>query len=119
MVALQELTTAQLKRVVQIREQIELLEQKLNALLGGTAPKGRSGDPAAKRTKLAAGQPKIGAPPKWRLAHVKSPLDTLMDTAPTKKGGLTAAGRAKLAAATKAQWKARKKGALAPNAPAS
>ena len=114
-----DLTTSQLRQAIEIREQIDSLQEKLDVLLGGTAPKAESGDPAAKRTKPAAGHTRTDAAPVWHLAYVKSPLDTLLDGAPKKKGGITAAGRAKLAAAMKARWAAKKKGAPTPNASAS
>lgn len=112
------LTTAQLKEAVQIRERIEALQAKLDALLGNREPKAMSGAPTAKRTKDAARREKVGAAPAWHLAHVRSPLDTLFDAAPKKKGAITPEGRAKLSAAMKARWAARKKGEPTLNAPA-
>ena len=103
MTAFQDLTTAQLKQAIRIREQIELLQQQLSALLGGTAPRTTPNDPAAKHTPPAAGQTKTDAAPNWRLAHVRSPLDTLMEAAPRQTSGLTATGRAKLSAVMKAR----------------
>ena len=87
MATFHDLTSAQLKQAIQLREQIEVLQAKLNALLGGTAPDAKSGDFTAGRTKPAASRGGTGTAPVWRFAHVRSPLDTLMDAAPTKKGG--------------------------------
>ena len=111
-----DLTTAQLKQAVQIREQIESLQEKLDALLGGTtssspAPtKGKRFVSAATKKKMAAAQQARYA--KFKSATSKAPVQVVTK----KKGGITAAGRAKIAAAMKARWAARKKGASAPNA---
>ena len=51
-------------------------------------------------------------------AKAGSPKKPAPVPAAKKKGGLTEEGRAKLAAAMKARWAARKKGGAAPNAPA-
>lgn len=125
-----DLTTAQLKQAVQMREQIEALQEKLDALLGGKSsdtPKKKLGRPKGKRTMSAAGRAKIAAAQKARWAKINSTSSAKASSkklapakpSPTKKGGITAAGRAKLAAAMKARWAAKKKGAPAPNASAS
>ncbi len=127
-----ELSTAQLRQALQLREQIEVLQRKLGALLGGersaAAPataktKKPVGRPAGKRTMSAEGRAKIAAAQKARWAKTKetsaAPAAKNGAKAPKKKGTITAAGRAKLAAAMKARWAARKKGAPALNAPAA
>ena len=108
MATFHNLTSAQLKQAIQLREQIEELQAKLSALLGGAAPNAKSDHPAAKRTK-AAGRGEVGAAAAWHLAHVKSPLGTLCDAAPKKEEPITPEGRAALSAAMKARWAARKK----------
>ena len=128
-----ELSTAQLRQALQLREQIEVLQRKLGALLGG----GRSasvaataktkkpvGRPAGKRTMSAEGRAKIAAAQKarWAKTNETSAAPAAKNggaKAPKKKGTITAAGRAKLAAVMKARWAARKKGAPALNAPAA
>ena len=129
MLTFHELSSAQLRQALQLREQIETLQQKLSALLGG-APSAR---PAAektkrsrvpvkgKRTMSAEARAKIGAAAKARWAKVKAPAAPAAKRAPgksKKKGLITPEGRAKLSAAMKARWEARKKGAPAPNASA-
>lgn len=120
-----ELTIAQLKQAVLIREQIETLQGKLASLLGGTAPSAKT-SPATvegKRTRSAATRKKMAVAQQARRAKTKekpAPAKSAPGkAAPEKKGGLTEEGRAKLAAAMKARWTARKKGAPAPNASAS
>ena len=63
---------------------------------------------------------RIGAAATARWAKLRgkaAPVKTSAPETSKKKGGLTAAGRAKLAASMKARWAARKKGAAAPNSP--
>ena len=131
-----ELSTSQLRQALQLREQIETMQQKLDALLGGggTGPavraKGEVGRPKGKRTMSADARARIAAAATARWARIKgkaapakatakaAPAKTVAKTAPTKSSGLTPEGRAKLAAAMKARWAARKKAASAP-APAA
>ena len=127
MATFHDLTTAQLKQAVKIREQLEALQAKLTALLGGAATS--SGLTKGRRTMSAATKKKMAAAQQARWAHVRSPADepvkpvtkkaSPVPMVARKKGGITAAGRAKLSAAMKARWAARKKGAPAPNAPAN
>ncbi len=118
-----DLTTAQLKQAVQIREQIESLQEKLDTLLGGAGPVAKAkqipGQPKARRKFSAATIEKMRAAQRARYAKLKgSPAKAPVQMVAKKKGGITAAGRAKLAAAMKARWAARKKGAPASNASA-
>ena len=115
MATFHELTTSQLKQALQIREQIETLQQKLETLLGGTAPaakaKQKVSTPARKRTMSEAGRAKIAAAQKARWANAKGKSSpTTAKTAP-KKPAVTDERRAKLSAAMKARWAARKKAA--------
>lgn len=115
----------QLKRALEISEQIEKLQAEFATIFGGTSPA-----PVAKATPQPAGKTgrgkmspeareKIAAAARARWAKVKgtSPAVAKAPAGPKKKGGLTPEGRAKLAAAMKARWAARKKGAPAPTAP--
>lgn len=126
MATFQNLTTAQLKQAVQIREQIESLQGKLDALLGGspTSRKAKIGRIKGKRKMSAAGRASIAAAQKARWAKINGKSSA--KSAPTKSSNTSAPmkrvfspeTKAKLAAAMKARWAARKKGASAPNAPA-
>lgn len=128
MATFHDLTTAQLKRAVQMREQIESLREKLDALLGGRTTKEtkrKVGRPAGKRVMSAAGRAKIAAAQQARWAQIKeksptkkpAPAKASIKMVAKKKGGITAAGRAKLAAAMRARWAA-KKGAMGSEASA-
>ena len=124
-----ELSTADLRQALRLREQIEALQERLHTLLGGSSPtvaarpKAAAPPAAGKRTMSAAGRARIRAAQLARWAKIKSEPTASGKAAkpaaaPKKKGGITAAGRAKLAAAMKARWAAKKKGAPAPNTPA-
>jgi hypothetical protein len=99
-----------LKEAVQIKEQIAVLEARLEKVLGGAAVAASA--PAAKgkrgRGKLsAAGRAKIAAAQKLRWAKAKG------EAAPAKKARkkrvLSPEGRAKIVAALKKRWANAKK----------
>jgi phage protein D len=107
---IKDLTVAQLKRAVEIREEIESLQAQL-ASIGGE----KDGEPAVaraakpgklgKRRMSAAGRARIAAAAKARWAKFRRGTAT---TLPAKIGGrkkrFNAAARAKLSAAAKARW---------------
>jgi hypothetical protein len=127
MPTLNDLSTGQLREALQLSEQIDSLQQKLTALLGGTgsatkaAPSVASVASVATRTRKGmspATRAKMRAAQQARWAKIKGSSPSAAAPAATSKPkrGLTPEGRAKLAAAMKARWAARKKGAPAPNA---
>lgn len=127
MATFHDLTTTQLKQAVRIREQIQTLQEKLDALLGGDSPKPKIGRNKGKRKMSAAGRASIAAAQKARWAKIngkssakgasKAPASTKSSTKSSpKKRTFTPETKAKLAAAMKARWAARKKGAPALNA---
>ncbi len=113
MATFHELTTAQLRQALQLREQIETYQQKLDTLLGGAsvpAPKAKGSAPSKKRTMSAAGRAKIAAAQKARWAKTKdTPAKAPAKAVAKKKSVFSAERRAKLAASMKARWAARKK----------
>ena len=126
MATFHELSTHQLRQALQLREQIESLQQKLSAILGGKSSvpaeetKGKKDRPASKRTVSAEARAKIAAAQHARWAKVKdtaAPAKATAKAAPKKAGGITKAGRAKLSAAMRARWAA-KKGTATPDATA-
>jgi hypothetical protein len=120
----------QIRRALQISEQIERLEAELASTLGNRAAETPSIPARAvstggrKRRRMSkAAREKIAAAQRarWARAKGKSSGGAVRSTkAKTKakrtKGGITPEGRAKLAAMMKARWAARKRGAPAPNA---
>jgi hypothetical protein len=123
----------QLRRALNISEQIERLQSQLASLFGGrtSAPQARKastadsgGKPGRNRRRMsAAARAKIAEAQRRRWAKQKGTGALGKKAKPTKaaaaapkkrrKGGITPAGRAKLAAMMKARWAARKKGASA------
>jgi hypothetical protein len=103
MTDLQNLTVAQLQRVVSIKEKIESLTAELEAIAGGEAnalspaPVKRRG--AYKRSKAARAA--MAAAQKARWAKVRG---TETEAAPKKRRKMSASAKAKMAAAAKARW---------------
>ena len=123
-----ELSLAQLKEAVAIKEQIVALEDKLAKLVGGQsiaapakasrkargtkAVKAALTEPAAPaeagRHMSAAAKARISAAAKARWAKIKAAKGEKAATK-KKKTGISAAGRAKISAMMKARWAARRK----------
>jgi hypothetical protein len=66
---LQNISTEQLRRAVQIKEEIESLESQLSALLGGNGVSERG---AGRRRMSAAGRARIAAAARARWAKVRA-----------------------------------------------
>jgi hypothetical protein len=104
-----------LREALSVRLQIDTLEKRLAAILGGsrassaTASGGRRSMPAATRAKLAA-----AASARW--ARIKGQTKT---TPAVKKGAITPAGRKRLSQLMKARWAARRKVAGTKTGPAA
>lgn len=108
--SLNNLTVAQLQRAAQIKQQIEILEAELAAVLGGlSVAKGRRGRPpgGGKGGGIsAAGRAKIAAAQRLRWAKFKA---SKKGAAQVGHGGrrrrkMSAEARARIAAAQKARW---------------
>jgi hypothetical protein len=96
MMTLGNVSIEQLKRAVQLREQIDSLQEELSQILGGESPiphsrKGGWKMSAAARAKIAAAQ-------RARWAKVKG-------KAVKPKRMMSASARAAISAAAKARWK--------------
>jgi hypothetical protein len=117
---------AQLKRALQLAEQIAQLQSEMNSIFGGrplpsgVAASGGQANRGGRRKMSATALANIRAAQKKRWANFKSKGGAARGKGPAKKarkGGLTAAGRARLAAAMKARWAAaRKSGGPVPTA---
>jgi hypothetical protein len=100
MINLTEVTTAQLHRIIAIRQQIEDLQVQIDSIAGN------GGESVAKplvktRGMSAAGRARIGAAAKARWAKLRAANG---ESAPKKRRKMSAAGRARIAAAAKARW---------------
>ena len=99
MTALNNLSVAQLREAVAIKEQIEQLENQLASIFGGTTTPGVAGK--KRRRMSAAGKANMAAAARARWAKIKGTQAT-----PTKKRRkMSAEGRARISAAAKARWK--------------
>ncbi len=100
--SLTNISSKQLLRAAQIKEQIESLETELAQLLGGsenhkeTKPGGR--------TMSNAARAKIAAAARARWAKVRAAKGKANVAEPKPKRRMSAAGRARIAAAAKARW---------------
>ena len=106
---LQNLTVAQLREVVAIKEKIEQLQSELDSIIGGeSAPVGiRAAKGAGRRKKRRmsrAARAAISAAQKARWAKVRGKVSAGADAPVKKKRKVSKAARAKLAAAAKARW---------------
>jgi len=98
------ISSADLRRAITIKEQIEVLQSELAGILGesgGPAPK-RLGRPPG-RGMSAAGRARIAAAQRARWAKVEGKGNAASVEAKPKRK-MSAAGRAKIAAAAKARW---------------
>jgi len=100
-----DISTDQLRSALQIKEQIESLEQQLNSLLSGQIVNRKSSianGVGRRRTMSASARARIAAAQRARWAKVKR--NSSSTTAPRKRRKMSAAGRARIIAATKARW---------------
>jgi len=91
------ISSAQLKRIVAMKEQIEKLQSQLLAAVTGSAPAGKAAP--KKRTMSLAARRKIAAAARARWAKVKGTAK-----AAPKKRTMSLAARKKIAAAARARW---------------
>jgi len=99
---LKDYSSADLRRIISIKEQIETLQTELEAF-GGETGNSAVGEPVkrGRRRMSASARRKIGLAQKARWAKVKG-----IEVAPAgrKRRRMSAAGRARIAAAAKARW---------------
>jgi len=99
---LKDYSSADLRRIISIKEQIETLQTELEGF-GGETGNAAVGEPIklGRRRMSASARRKIGLAQKARWAKVKG-----IEAAPVagKRRRMSAAGRARIAAAAKARW---------------
>ena len=106
------LSVAQLKRAVQIKEQIEKLQRDLSATLGSSSPAQK---PAISSGMSEATKAKLRAAAKKRWANFKAGKQASSPAAKsTGRKPMSAAARARLSALMKAKWVAKNKGSKQP-----
>ena len=99
---LQDLSVAELWRVISIKEEIESLTAQLNSIAGGgdaaaPAPVKRRG--VYKRSKATRAAMAAAQKARWAKAN-----GAKAEAAPKKRRKMSAASKAKMAAAAKARW---------------
>jgi hypothetical protein len=99
---LKDYSSADLRRIISIKEQIETLQNELESF-GGETGNGPVGEPIkrSKRRMSASARRKIGLAQKARWAKVKG-IEVAL--AAPKRRRMSAAGRARIASAAKARW---------------
>ncbi|MGD0813985.1 MAG: hypothetical protein ABSA83_10305 [Verrucomicrobiota bacterium] len=106
MTDLKDLTTAQLQRIIDIKQQIEDLKNQLESIgVTGRGP----GRPKGKRRMSAAGRAANAAAAKARWAAYRGKGAKASKPAKKKDRRSSPATRAKLAAAARARWRKAKK----------
>jgi hypothetical protein len=104
---IKDLTVAQLKRAVEIHEQIEALQAQLAAIGGRGVGRPPGAKPArrGKRRMSAAGRARIAAAARARWAKFRRGAKKAVRLGKsTRKKRFSASARAKLSAAAKARW---------------
>jgi hypothetical protein len=106
---LTDLSSAMLRRAVQLKEQIETMEGELNKILGEERPRAMAmarrhpGISEAGRARIVAAQKK-----RWAMHRAQAKASRSNSSARTSvkapKGGIPPALRQKLAAQAKARW---------------
>jgi hypothetical protein len=86
---IENLSPSQLRKAADLKEQVEALEQELAGLTSFDSGNGVPAPVKAKRGRPAKAKPAVGTEP-----GKQGP----------KKGGMSAAGRARIAAAQRARW---------------
>lgn len=113
MATILELSSSQLKRAADLKDQIEVLNAELAQLLGASAAPMATPAPAAPKKRgpkkggmSAEGRARIAAAQKARWAKVKGQklAVSAKPELPAKKRKMSAAGRAAIIAAQKARW---------------
>ena len=101
--SLQNLSVAQLRKLVAIKEEIERLEAELESLSGGepAAPKTRK-----KRRMSASARARIAAAQRarWAKVHAAAGKSGAVKKKGRKRRKMSPAAKAKLAAIAKARW---------------
>jgi hypothetical protein len=102
-----DLTTAQLKSIIAIKERIESLQTQLNSVGGGDLPSPKHPAPAKRKYRVTAAHKRklIKALAKARQIRAAKLNGSNSDSKPAKKDRRSSpAVRAKIAAAARARW---------------
>ena len=104
-------STDQLRRALQIKQQIETLESQLSSLLSGAPTIRRQGTRmGGRRTMSASARARIAAAQRARWAKAKGTSSSNGNAPGKRRKKMSAAGRAAIAAAQRARWARKKAG---------
>jgi hypothetical protein len=103
------LTTKKLRKIVNLKVQIEKLEIKLAKLAGSgseilASPKTAKTAPKKRRGMSVAGRARVAAAQRARWAKIKGAAKSVVKVVKKARKKMSAASRAKIAAAAKARW---------------
>jgi len=101
------LSIAKLKRIVELKTQIERLQSQLASYASDSTPTAAKIPGKKRHTMSAAGRRKISlaAKARWAKVHAaKSKTPTAVKTSGNKKRTMSAAARQKISLAAKARW---------------
>jgi|SRR5581483_5870443 len=106
MTELTNLSSQQLRKIADLKEQIENLEAELSEITGAeTEVESGQETRGGRRTMSASAKARIAAAQRARWAKFHAAKgEGKSDVAPKKKRKMSAAGRAKIAAAARARW---------------
>jgi hypothetical protein len=100
-ITLSSLSSEQLRRAADLKEEIEALNKELASILG--APASIPAKAPKKRSMSTAGRAAVAAAQKARWAKIKAGKSAVKVPAKRKRT-MSAAGRARISAAAKARW---------------
>lgn len=106
MTTFSHLSSQQLRRIADLKEQIESLETQLSSLTGETPAPVEQASPSGKRVMSAAAKARIAAAQRARWAKVRAAKGEPSEstTVPKKSRSMSAAAKAKIAAIARARW---------------
>ena len=98
------ITANQLRRAADLKDQIDLLQRKVDAMLGTSTLAGDGAIPPKRRRMSRAGRAAIAAAARARWAKLRGTASAAVPTKKRKRK-MSAAGKARLSALAKARWK--------------
>jgi hypothetical protein len=101
MTNLKDLSSSQLRRIIDIKEQIETLQREIEGIASGTPVSSQViEDTPTRRGMSAAGRARVAAAAKVRWARIRA----AKGAAAPKRRTMSAAAKAKIAASARARW---------------
>jgi hypothetical protein len=99
MTPLQNLSVEQLRKVIALKEQIETLQGEIESITGGGAASPQIPKRRGRKKMSFTERARLGAAARWASVRAAK-----AEAAPKKRRKVSAAGRARMAAAQRARW---------------